>query len=291
MAGIQSAEPAASQAYQTTALLGAAATYDSGIIDLQGWTQVDTRIVADQDGTIDIRWYSDAAGTDQVRLLTIPYSAANGFQLFSAPAFTPFNRYEYTNGATPQGDFFFETKLLHTSLSPQILGLTAFIAGGMVAQLNRSVLVGTDSAGAYNNVSVAPTTNAAGTFQNLQVVSGARPSQLPGRTPISLVADNAIAPVLLHTVTGGKILYITDLILTIANTGTVTGRLEIYDALTATGTPVLPINAADPGNGGDDTLTAVAHAFSEPLAFSTGVFFDEAASDLVMSGVMLGYEE
>jgi len=287
----QPAEPAAEQVFQTTANLGAAGVFDSGVIDLRGWTQVDTRIVSDQDGTITIRWYSDAAGLDEVRLLTIPYSAADGFQLFSAPAFTPFNRYVYTNGATPQGDFFFEQKLLHTALSPQILGLTAFIAGGMVAQLSRAILVGTDSAGAYNNVSVAPTTNAAGTFQNLQVVSGARPSQLPGRTPINIVADNATAPVLLHTVTAGKILYVTDLILTIANTGAVTGRLEIYDALTATGTPVLPINSADPGSGGDDTLTTVTHAFAEPLPFSTGVFFDEATSDLVMSGVMLGYEE
>ena len=287
----QPAERAAVQIFQTTANLGAGASFDSGIIDLRGYTQVDTRIVSDQDGTITIRWYSDAAGTDEVRTLTIPYSAADGFQLFSAPAFTPFNRYIYTNGATPQGDFFFEQKNLRTSLSPQILGVSSFIAGGMVTQLNRAILVGADSAGAYNNVSVAPTTNAAGTFQNLQVVSGARPSQLPGRTPVTVLADNATAPTLLYTVTGGKTLYITDMILTIANSGTVTGSLEIYDALTATGTPVLPINAADPGSGGDDTLTTVTHSFVEPMPFTTGVFFDEAASTLTMSGTMLGYEE
>ena len=35
----------------------------------------------------------------------------------------------------------------------------------------------------------------------------------------------------------------------------------------------------------------VTHAFTEPLAFSIGVFFDEAASTLVMSGVLIGYEE
>ena len=287
----QPAERAAVQIFQTTANLGAGASFDSGIIDLRGYTQVDTRIVSDQDGTITIRWYSDAAGTDEVRTLTIPYSAADGFQLFSAPAFTPFNRYIYTNGATPQGDFFFEQKNLRTSLSPQILGVSSFIAGGMVTQLNRAILVGADSAGNYNNVSVAPTTNAAGTFQNLQVVSGARPSQLPGRTPVTVLADNATAPTLLYTVTVGKTLYITDMILTIANSGTVTGSLEIYDALTATGTPVLPINAADPGSGGDDTLTTVTHSFAEPMPFTTGVFFDEAAGVLTMSGTMLGYEE
>ena len=144
-------EPAAEQAYQTTTPLGIGGTYDSGIIDLRGWTQVDTRITADQDGVITIRWYSDAAGTDQVRLLTIPYEAANGFQLFSAPAFTPYNRYEYTNGGVAQTDFFFETKLLHVPLSPQILGTEAFIAEGMVTQLNRSINTGRQPDGDFVN--------------------------------------------------------------------------------------------------------------------------------------------
>ena len=283
-------ESAAFQAYVTTSNLGGAGVYQSGVLDLQGYTQVDTHIMADQDGTITIRWYSDAAGTDEVRLLTIPYSAANGFQLFSAPAFTPYVQYEYTNGGVAQGDFFYETKFLHTSLSPQILGLTAFIASGMVAQLNRSILVGTDSAGAYSNVSVAPTTNSAGTFQNLQVVSGARPSQLPGRTPIQIVVNAGIAPVLAYTVTGGKTLYVTDMVITVENATNALGRLEIYDALTATGTPVLPIFIPDPG-AGSTTVTTVTHSFVEPLAFSTGVFWDEAAGTLTMSGVMLGYEE
>ena len=144
-------ERAAEQAFQTTDNLGPGEIYDSGIIDLRGWTQVDTRIVSDQDGLIRISWYSDEAGTDQVRLLNIPYFASNGFQLFSAPAFTPFNRYEFINGGVAQGDFFFENKLLHTGLSPQILGLTAFIADGMVAQLNRSIITGQQPDGDYVN--------------------------------------------------------------------------------------------------------------------------------------------
>ena len=286
----QPAEPAAEQVFQTTANLGAAAVFDSGVIDLRGWTQVDTRIVSDQDGTITIRWYSDAAGLDEVRTLTIPYSAADGFQLFSAPAFTPFNRYVYTNGATPQGDFFFEQKLLHTSLSPQILGVGSFIAGGMVTQLNRSILVGADSGGAYNNVSVAPTTNAAGTFQNLQVVSGARPSQLPGRTPIQIVTNAITAPTLEYTVTGGKVLYITDLLVTVEQTANNLGQLLIRDGTTVAGSIVLPLFVPDPG-AGSSTVTTIAHAFAEPLPFSTGVFWDEATGTLTMSGVMLGYEE
>jgi hypothetical protein len=289
----QPAEPAAEQIFQTTATLGAGASFDSGIIDLRGYTQVDTRIVADQDGTITIEWYSDAAGTDTVRTLVIPYSAADGFQLFSAPAFTPFNRYIYTNGSTPQGDFFFEQKNLRTSLSPQILGVGSFIAGGMVTQLNRSILVGADSGGAYNNVSVAPTTNGAGTFQNLQVVSGARPSQLPGRTPVRIVINHETAPVNVFVPAVGKTLYVTDILLAVSNgSGAAPGSLDIYDdAGTATSTLVLPLNIADPGSGGDESISILQLAFSEPLSFVSGVFFNEAAGTLNMAGVLLGYEE
>ena len=40
-------------------------------------------------------------------------------------------------------------------------------------------------------------------------------------------------------------------------------------------TPARDINAADPGSGlADDTLTTFTHTFAEPMAFSTGVYFD-----------------
>jgi len=286
----QPAEPAAFQAYVTTANLLATVAYDSGVLDLQGFTQVDTHIVSDADGVITVHWYSDAAGTDQVRLLTIPYSAANGFNLLSAPAFSPYVRYVYTNGAVDQGDFFFETKFLHTALSPQILGLTAFIAGGMVAQLGRNILVGQDTGGGYNNVSVAPTTNAAGTSQNLQVVSGARPSQLPGRTAIRIVTNAITVPTSEYIVTAGKTLYVTDMLVTIENTANALGQLLLRDGTTVAGAIVLPIFVPDPG-AGSSTVTTVSHTFAEALAFTAGVFWDEATGTMTMSGTLIGYEE
>jgi len=150
----QPQEPAAFQAYLTTATLGIGGIYQSGVLDLQGFTQVDTHIMSDVAGTITVRWYDDPGGllADQVRILTIPYGGGSEFQLFSAPAFTPYVQYEYTNGSGIQTKFFYETKFLHTSLSPQILGLDAFIAGGMVSVLNRSILVAQNDAGSWNNV-------------------------------------------------------------------------------------------------------------------------------------------
>jgi len=140
--------------FRTTANLPALGFFTSGILNLEGFTQVQTHILADQDGTITVKWYSDAGGTDQVRLLTIPYLATDGFRLFAAPSFTPYVEYEFTNGATPQTDFFYETDFLHTSLNPQILGLDAFIAPNMVADLSRSLIVGKNDAGQFQNVAI-----------------------------------------------------------------------------------------------------------------------------------------
>jgi hypothetical protein len=129
--------------------------YNSGVLDLEGFTQVQTHVLSDTDSTMIVNWYSDLAGTDQVRLLTVPYAAADGFRLFAAPAFTPYVRYLFANGSTsPQTDLFYETDFLHTALSPQTLGLDAFIAPNMVANLARTILVGKNDGGQFKNVRV-----------------------------------------------------------------------------------------------------------------------------------------
>ena len=289
----QPAEDAAFQAYVTTTPLGIAGVYDSTVLDLRGFTQVDTHIYSDEDGVMTVRWFADAAGLEQKRLLTIPYSAANGFQLLSAPAFTPFVSYTLTNGAVAQTELFFETKFLRTALSPQILGLTAFIAGGMVAQLGRSILVGTDSAGAYNNVSVAEVSNTAGdiTTQNLQVVSGARPSQLPGRTAVRIVTDAITTDTLAYTVTSAtKTLWITDILLTAENTANALGQLLVRDGTTIAGAVVLPMFVPDPG-AGSSSVGQLSHSFVEPLEFTSGVFYDAVGTGLTISATLIGYEE
>jgi len=147
-------------AFSTTTNLVGDEEYSSGVLDARKYTQVQTHILADQDGTITVEFATDAAGTDIARTLTVPYIASNGFQLFSAPAFTPYVTYKFTNGSTPQGDFFYETKFLTSALSAQVLGVDAFIAPNMTANLNRSVLVGRTDGGYYSNVAIEPVSNA-----------------------------------------------------------------------------------------------------------------------------------
>ena len=148
-------------AFSTTTPLGISGEYDSGVLDMRYYSQVQTNIVSDQDGTITVEFSTDAAGTNIARTLTVPYFASNGFQLFSAPAFTPYVKYKYANNdTTGQTDFFYETKFLPGALSAQVLGVDSFIAPNMTANLNRSVIVGKTPGNYYTNVAIEPVSNA-----------------------------------------------------------------------------------------------------------------------------------
>jgi hypothetical protein len=187
--------------FSTSTLLTNGQTYDSTVLDMSTYTQVQTSILSDKNGTIVIDFIRDSAGTDILRTLTIPYVGGSGFKMFSSVAFTPYVRYRFTCDETGQTDFYFDTKFTKTSLSPQILDLNAFVSDAMVSTLNRSLLLGQDGDGSFSNVSVVETSNDAGTYHSLQVVNGARPSQLFGRTAVSIVVDGVSASSLLHTVT------------------------------------------------------------------------------------------
>ena len=283
--------PDAVSGFSTTALLGAAGAYSSGIIDIKDYQQVDTRVVADQDGTVLIEFMSDAGGT-VVRTLSIPFVASSGFQLFSAPAFTPYARYTFTNGATPQaGPFYFETKLLSNGLSAQVLRMDGFVSDTMVASLNRSVIVGQQGANNYENVSVTEVTNSTETTHNLNVVSGARPSQVAGRTPVRF-SISSTADELLYTVGVGKTLYITDIIVTIGNSNNGTpAKVSFQDSLSATpANDFMTIQAAEAPNSAT-TIDSVQHSFIEPIALTNGVFLDVLLGTVDVTGVITGYEE
>ena len=142
--------------FVTTTLLtaGTSNAFDSGMLDADGYSQVQTEINASSDGTIIIEFCSDAAGLDVVRSLSIPYVAANGYQFFSAPAFVNFIRYQFINTGADQTEFYYTTKFLTTSISPQLLTTNAFIAEAMVASLGRNLLVGQNDGGQFKNVRI-----------------------------------------------------------------------------------------------------------------------------------------
>lgn len=140
-------------AFQTTATLANGATYNSGILALSPeFSQVQTTVLASHIGDITITWYRDPSGNDTLRTLAIPYSSANSFQYFAAPAFTPYVQYSFNNDSgSAQTDFYFDTKFLRRPLQPQILRVDGTIADGMVATVNRSLITAYDGS-AYTNV-------------------------------------------------------------------------------------------------------------------------------------------
>tara|TARA_R110000824_G_C15050140_1_gene661331 strand:- start:43 stop:912 length:870 start_codon:yes stop_codon:yes gene_type:complete len=277
-------------AFLTTALLSNGATFTAPAVAVDGYSQVQTEIIASHDGTINIDFCADAGCTDVVRSLSIPYVASDGYQFFAAPAFGNFIKYEFTNGAVTQTDFYYTTKILTTAISPQLLTTGAFIAPAMVATLGRNIIVGQDENGVFGNVSVTETTNDAGTYKNLNVVSGARPSQLAGRVKVSEVVDTAVS-VLQRTITASKTFFVTDILLTIDNTDqNNTGRVNLRDGLDVTGAIVLPIQVQEsPTN--ESATQVVTHTFSEPIEFSTGLFIEEGTGINTVAGVVIGYEE
>jgi hypothetical protein len=123
------------------------------------------------------------------------------------------------------------------------------------------------------------------------VVSGARPSQLAGRTSVKVIVTGDTTNKLEYSVTAGKTLYITDIILTIDNEdNTSKGALNFRDGLTITGSTRLPILVQEaPTN--ESSVTVVTHNFNEPLDFTQGVFLDLATGTLTVAGILDGYEE
>lgn len=266
--------------------------FDSGQLDEDGKTQVQTEIFASHDGQINITFNSDSGGTDVVRPLSIPYTSVDGFQFFAAPAFVNWVRYRFTNLATtPQTDFYYTTKLLTTSLSPQLLTTNAFIAAAMVTQLGRNIIVGVDGeTGGFKNVSTTTTTNDHGDHINLNVVSGARPSELAGRVKVAEVVDT-LTSVLQRTITASKTFYVTDIVLTIDNTdNTNTGEVRLRDGLTVAGSIVFPMLVAESPNN-ESVVTTITHTFLEPIEFSTGLFIEEGVGVNHVTGIIIGYEE
>lgn len=140
--------------FSDNALLGVSGVFTSAILKIENWQQVQTNIISDVSGTLTIEFMRDSGGTDILRTLTIPYVGGSGFQMFSAPCFTPYVKYTYTNGSIGQADFYLDTKGLKSGLSPQVLGTDAFISPAMVATLGRSVLVGKTIKGTYENLTV-----------------------------------------------------------------------------------------------------------------------------------------
>jgi len=138
-------------AVSTNATLGSGGVFDSGIIDCEGYSQISTELRADQTGTLVGTWYADAAGTQALRSFTVPYVPNNDISWFSSVTFSRYIRLIYTNGATPQTEFHFWSKLDTSSKHGQMLSLEAFVPTNSLVNVNRTVNAGKNPDGVYAN--------------------------------------------------------------------------------------------------------------------------------------------
>ena len=281
------------EAFKTVTPLGIGGVYTSSLISTTGFIQIETRIFSNVAGTLVGRWYDDVNKTTLIRTFTRPYSGTElgSISYFSSPMFGDYLEYEYTNGAVAQTSFYFELHETTKSISGQILGLSDFIPSSVVANLGRNVIVGKESDGSYENVSITETSNVSGIQYNLNVVSGARPSQISGRIPVRIVIDGVTTNTLLRTNTSTLNLYITDIILSVDNSSTITsGSVKLRDGTTVAGAVVLPLLVAEAPTS-ETAVSQITHTFNEPLLFETGVFLQEGPGTNTISGILLGYEE
>ncbi|MDB4264734.1 hypothetical protein N9893_01580, partial [bacterium] len=132
--------------------LAIGATWTSPIVDLEGYSQLWTEVSSDVDGTITGEWYDDLAGTNLIRTFTAPYVAADGLFFSATILLGRFLKYSFTNGSVIQTRFHFKTHLDNKAYSGQFLKLSSFVPPNILAQVNRSLIMGQDSVGTYRNI-------------------------------------------------------------------------------------------------------------------------------------------
>jgi len=144
-----------SQADSYTGVEPVSQVYATGVLTLDGYSQVMTKIHSDQDIQQRFQWYSDVGGTNVIRTLAPTFFAATGYDFLSSVAFGPYVRYIAAPVDTTTTSFFFTTEFSNRATNPQLLTLNSAVFGSMVSQLSRSVLVGLEpQSGAFANVNL-----------------------------------------------------------------------------------------------------------------------------------------
>ena len=144
-------------AFTSFDVLGSGEVFDSGTIDCAEYTQISTELRSDQEGTLSGVWYQDEAGTIPLRSFSVPYTPIDDIEYFSSAVFSQYLKLTFTNGATPQGFFHLRSRLDTTAKHGQMLGLESFIPPNSLINVNRTVGVGKDPNGIYQNTRVQGT--------------------------------------------------------------------------------------------------------------------------------------
>ena len=286
-------------AFENSTNLGSNAVFTSAWFDTDQWRSLEVFIATDKvsaDNGIEIQFTDNVQTATPVVRATIyrTFSAADvtrGYVIYRPPALLDGVRIKYTNGATAQTNMYMALNLRSFAVENPQTTLDGQLALSDTSLLSRSVLTGlsTPDGTEYNNLTVVPQSNVLGTYYSIPVVTGARPSDIPGRTAVTKNIANVTADTQIHTNTATKTFYLTDIIGMVENDLTSGGVAYIRDGTSAAGTIMIPLRV-DAKQGSATKQTTFSHTFTEPIAFSSGVYYDEA-TDLTTSITIVVYEE
>lgn len=126
--------------------------YDSGLLTLEGYIEVATKILCSNTGIMKFIWYSDSSGTDIIRNLSPSYSSVDTYDYLAAPNFGSYARYLFANTeSSATTDFYYETEFYTKSISAQVLTINSDIFDTMTSNLTRSIQIGKNPENTFEN--------------------------------------------------------------------------------------------------------------------------------------------
>lgn len=129
--------------------------YDSGLLLLDGYTQVATKYKSSNTAQLRFQWYTDSTASQTLRTLAPQYNVPDLYDFLSAPNFGPYVRYVWGNTVSMgTSDFYFETDFTTQPISAQILTLDSGLFGSMTSNLGRNIIAGKTGAGSYINAGI-----------------------------------------------------------------------------------------------------------------------------------------
>ena len=266
--------------FTTTVTLTTTSSYTSSIFSVDGYTQLQQEVLADQIGTITVTWYSDSLGSDLIQTKTFLYDTANSYEYTSGPLYSKYVKFVFTNtSVTNQTNFYFAVKLLTKGISGDVLGITDNVPASSVANLGRNVIIGQTDGLFFKNVPI--------TEQGHLEVAVHGPINPFGSihtepcTPIlQLDAIYGIDPLTATVYTGGS--------------GTVTSVFSMFSTNAVNGSSFATLQSAGrinyrPGQGIIGLFTAIFPTLSVPVTDCTRIIGLGQPEDGVYYGYYPGY--
>ncbi len=279
-------------------LLGNGGTFTGDWRNVEGYSAVSISTKADQLSAVNgifAQFADDELGTNlrTARVETYSADSINKLAYYTwHGTLGRFMRILWTNGATPQTDFFLTTFLHIQSTELPQSPVTSSLGGGTPSITTRSVIAGRkdDGSNDYDNVSIHQEQG----FNSLATAPGHRISQMFGRSHFEY--ENGFTPLsantLLFTVPVGFVLHITAIAISAENqSGVSTGRILIADAIAAGVGNVkgsLFIEEAGQNVGKADNF---ATTFEEPALVQTGLYFNVSGGTIEANVHIIGYLE